>query len=34
MSQEKKQWHEIQYPTASFPKGPLQETDALQIRHS
>ena len=34
MSQEKKQWHEIQYPTASFPKGPFAETDALQLRHS
>ena len=34
MSQEKKQRHEIQYPTASFPKGPFQETDAPQIRHS
>ena len=34
MSQEKKQWHEIQYRTASFPKGSFQETDALQMRHS
>ena len=34
MSQEKKQWHEIQYATASFPKGAFEKTDSLQIRHS
>ena len=34
MSQEKKQRREIQYATASFPKGPFEKNDSLQIRHN